>query len=173
MTRVLRETRSGGREPVRAGHRRAYNYIWGHQNLRETLERRCARLGYGLHRPLPFSGSDEAKALHSAGARRVAGGARERPACARVSISTHDPKFAAELACDGTLDATMIRYNAAHMGPRPTSSRICPNPVPAVTVSRRPAGRRCSAHRRVIHGSAFQRGRMLSLRLSIRRSTCP
>ena len=49
---------------------------------------------------------------------------RESGLVRAVSISTHDRKFAVQLAREGVLDAMMIRYNAAHRG---AETEIFPN----------------------------------------------
>jgi aryl-alcohol dehydrogenase-like predicted oxidoreductase len=93
----------------------AYNYIWGHQNLRRTLEKRLRQmktdyidvfhfLGVLKEREFPPRLRNEMLSLREEGMVRA------------ISISTHNRKFAGELASAGTLDAMMIRYNAAHRG---------------------------------------------------------
>ncbi len=112
--RVLRDVLRTNRDKyvVATG---AYNYIWAHQNLRRTLEKRLRQLRtdyidvfhfLGVMKPGEFAGrvQDELAALRSDS--RVRG----------VSISCHDRRFAGELAAQGALDALMIRYNAAHRG---------------------------------------------------------
>ena len=114
MIRVLRDVLRTNREKyvVATG---AYNYIWAHQNLRRTLEKRLRQLRtdyidvfhfLGVMKPGEFAGrvQDELAALRADS--RVRG----------VSISCHDRRFAGELAAAGALDALMIRYNAAHRG---------------------------------------------------------
>ena len=93
----------------------AYNLIWGHTNLRQTLERRLRQLRtdridvfqfLGVTRPRQFPERvrDELLRLRESGYVR------------QVAISTHDRKFAGTLAAEGALDVLMIRYNAAHRG---------------------------------------------------------
>jgi len=93
----------------------AYNYIWWHQDLRRTLERRLkqAQTDYidvfhflGIMKPGEFTPRvrEQLEAVRRSGLVRA------------VSVSCHDRKFAAELANEGTVDAIMIRYNAAHRG---------------------------------------------------------
>lgn len=114
MIGVLRDVLKGKRENfvVATG---AYNFIWGHQNLRQTLEKRLRQLGTDYIDVFHFLGvmkkkqfrdrvQEELQALRHDG--RVRG----------VSISCHDRKFTGELAAPGVLDALMIRYNAAHRG---------------------------------------------------------
>jgi aryl-alcohol dehydrogenase-like predicted oxidoreductase len=93
----------------------AYNYIFAAQNLRKTLEKRLkqTRAEYidvfhflGVTKPKDFTPKvrDQLQAIRESGLVRG------------VSISTHDRKFATQLAREGVLDAMMIRYNAAHRG---------------------------------------------------------
>jgi predicted aldo/keto reductase-like oxidoreductase len=131
MTGVLREVIPARREQyvLAAG---ACNYIWGHQNLRRTLEKRLrqTRAGYidvfhflGVTRPSHFTSRvrDELQAVRESGLVRA------------VSMSTHDRKFAIQLARDGVLDAMMIRYNAAHRGAETEIFPHLPASNPAVT----------------------------------------
>lgn len=93
----------------------AYNYLWGRQNLRRTLEKRLkqVRADYidvfhflGVVRPkdCPARVLDELRAL------------REEQKVRAIAISCHDRAFVGGLAAQGALDAVMIRYNAAHRG---------------------------------------------------------
>ena len=114
MVGVLREVVQRDREKyvVATG---AYNYIWGHQNLRRTLEKRLRQLRtdyidvfhfLGVMRPKEFTERvrDELAEL------------RADPRVRGVAISCHNRKFVGELAAQGALDAIMIRYDAAHRG---------------------------------------------------------
>jgi aryl-alcohol dehydrogenase-like predicted oxidoreductase len=109
----------------------AYNYIWGHQNLRKTLERRLrqTRTDYidifhflGVTKPAQFTPQvrEELQAVRESGLVRA------------VSISTHDRKFAVQLAREGVLDAMMIRYNAASRGAETEIFANLPESNPAV-----------------------------------------
>jgi aryl-alcohol dehydrogenase-like predicted oxidoreductase len=122
MTAVLREAIHAQRDRyvLATG---AYNYIFAHQNLRRTLEKRLrqTRAEYidvfhflGITKPRQFTPQvrDELQAVRESGLVRA------------VSISCHDRKFAVELAREGTIDAMMIRYNAAHRG---AETEIFPN----------------------------------------------
>lgn len=93
----------------------AYNFIWGHTNFRQTLERRLRQLHtdwidvfqfMGVMRPQQFPPRlrDELLRLRESGQVR------------QVAVSTHDRTFAGTLAAEGALDVLMIRYNAAHRG---------------------------------------------------------
>ena len=114
MTGVLRDAIRGRRDQyvLATG---AYNWILWHQPLRRTLERRLRQMRtdfidvfhfFGVTRRQHFTQRvrDELQAVRESGLVRG------------VSMSTHDRAFAAELARDGTLDAIMVRYNAAHRG---------------------------------------------------------
>ncbi len=114
MTRAIREMPRAQREQcvLATG---AYNLIVGHTNLRRTLEKRLRQTGadridvfhfLGVMKPKQFTPRvrEELQAVRESGLVRA------------VSMSCHDRKFAAQLAREGTLDAIMIRYNAAHRG---------------------------------------------------------
>ncbi len=122
MTGVLREAIGARRENfvLATG---AYNLIVAHQNLRRTLERRLrqVRTDYidvfhflGIMKPKEFTPRvrDELQAVRESGLVRA------------VAVSCHDRKFAVQLAREGTLDAIMIRYNAAHRG---AETEVFPN----------------------------------------------
>ena len=114
MTSVLRETIGSHRDRyvLATG---AYNWIVWHEPLRRTLERRLRQMRtdyidifhfYGVTRRKYFTPQvrDELQAVRESGLVRA------------VSISTHDRPLAAGLVHDGTLDAMMVRYNAASRG---------------------------------------------------------
>ena len=93
----------------------AYNYIWGHGNIRRTLERRLRKfhaeyldvflfLGVMNERQLPRQVLEEMARIRDEGKVRA------------IGISTHDRTLAGRLAQEGLLDVLMIRYNAAHRG---------------------------------------------------------
>ena len=92
-----------------------YNLIWGHTDVRRTLEKRLRQLGtdyidvflfLGVMKPedLPGSVLDDLRRLREEGVVRAAG------------LSTHDRKLAGRRAADGAVDVLMVRYNAAHRG---------------------------------------------------------
>ncbi|HWQ52281.1 MAG TPA: aldo/keto reductase [Bryobacteraceae bacterium] len=114
MTAVLRDVLSRNRERyvVATG---AYNYIWTWQNLRRALEKRLRQLRTDYIDVFHFLGVIRAKEMTP----RVwdeLNALREDRRVGAISISTHDRKFAGELASRGALDAMMVRYNAAHRG---------------------------------------------------------
>ena len=107
----------------------AYNYLICHQNLRRTLEKRLRQvktdhidlfhfLGVTKPKQLTPQVRDELAAVRASGLVRG------------VSLSTHDRRFAAQLARDGVVDAIMIRYNAAHRG---AETEIFPRLAPDAT----------------------------------------
>jgi aryl-alcohol dehydrogenase-like predicted oxidoreductase len=92
-----------------------YNWIYWHSNMRKVLEKRLKQLGseyidvfmfLGVMKPTQFPDRvyEEMVRLREEGKVRA------------IGISTHDRKFAGELAARGALDVLMIRYNAAHRG---------------------------------------------------------
>lgn len=114
MIRVLRSLNADQRAQVVIGTG-AYNWVWGRQNLKRTLEKRLRQLRtdyidvfhfLGIVRSKDFTPrvQDDLEAL------------RHDPRVRAVSVSCHDRKFAAQLAGDGVLDCLMARYNAAHRG---------------------------------------------------------
>ena len=114
MVKVLREALPRDREKyvVATG---AYNYIWTYQNLRRTLEKRLRQLRTDYIDVFHFLGVMKRKEFND----RVRDELAELRADSRVrgvAMSCHDRQLAGELAAQGTLDALMIRYNAAHRG---------------------------------------------------------
>jgi len=114
MMRVLKDLFQTRREDfvVATG---AYNFIIGHSDLRKTLEKRLRQLKteyidifmfMGVMKEKQFPGEllEEMQRLKEEGKVRA------------LAISTHDRKYAGQLAERGTLDALMVRYNAAHRG---------------------------------------------------------
>jgi predicted aldo/keto reductase-like oxidoreductase len=130
LTSVLRETMHGRREQF-ALATGGCNWILFHRPLLRTLERRLRQMRtdyidvfhyFGITRRKHFTQQvrDELQAVRESGLVRG------------VSISTHDRQFAAELAAEGTLDAVMIRYNAAHRGAEEDIFPYLPASNPAV-----------------------------------------
>jgi len=114
MTRTLREVMRGRREEfvIATG---PYNLIIGHTSIRKTLERRLRQfqtdyidaflfLGVMKEKQFPMDVRDELLQLKEEGLVR------------RVGMSCHDRVFAGRLAAEGSMDAFMVRYNAAHPG---------------------------------------------------------
>lgn len=111
---VLRDVMKSKRENfvVATG---AYNLLYGHPNLRRTLEKRLRQLGtdyidvflfLGVLKPKHF-GEREIEELYRF---------REEGKIGHVGISCHDRKYLGQLADTGTIDTLMLRYNAAHRG---------------------------------------------------------
>ena len=109
----------------------AYNYIWGHQNLRRTLEKRLRQIRTDYIDVFHFLGVTR-RAHFTPQVREELQAVRESGLVRAVSISTHDRKFAVELAREGVLDAMMIRYNAAHRGAETEIFPHLPESNPAV-----------------------------------------
>ena len=130
MTAVLREEISPRRDRyvLATG---AYNFIWGHQNLRRTLEKRLRQTGADYIDLFHFLGVTKRHHLTSQ-VRDELQAVRESGLVRGVSISTHDRPFAVELAREGVLDGMMIRYNAAHRGAETEIFPHLPESDPAV-----------------------------------------
>ena len=114
MTAVLRDVLHRDRERyvVATG---AYNYIWTHQNLRKTLEKRLRQLRTDYIDVFHFLGVTKREHL-TPRVRAELEEIRHDPRVRAVSVSIHDRALAGELAAAGALDALMVRYNAAHRG---------------------------------------------------------
>lgn len=130
MTGVLREAIHARREQyvLATG---AYNYIFAHQNLRRTLEKRLRQTRAGYIDIFHFLGVTNRKQF-TPRVREELQAVRESGLVRAVSMSTHDRKFAVELAREGVLDAMMIRYNAAHRGAETEIFPRLPESNPAV-----------------------------------------
>jgi len=114
MIRGLRDVTRTRRESIVLATG-AYNLIWGHPNLRRTLEKRLRQfatdyidlfLFMGVMKPAecPDEVLEEMVRFRQEGKVRS------------VGLSTHDRKFAGQLATRNAVDVLMIRYNAAHRG---------------------------------------------------------
>ncbi len=93
----------------------AYNYVWGRQNFRRTLEKRLRQLRtdyldlflfLGVMQPEQFAPRD-LEALQAL---------REDSRVRAVGCSIHHRRYAGQLAAAGAVDVLMVRYNAAHRG---------------------------------------------------------
>lgn len=126
MTKVLPDAIRSRREQfvLATG---AYNYIWGHQNLSRTLESRLRQMKTDYIDLFHFLGVTRRKHFTQK-VRDELQAVRESGLVRGVSISTHDRPFAASLLRDGTLDAAMVRYNAAH---RNAETEIFPHLPPS------------------------------------------
>jgi aryl-alcohol dehydrogenase-like predicted oxidoreductase len=114
MVRALRDIMATRRDDVILATG-AYNYVFGHSNIRKACEKRLRQystdhldvlmfLGVMKEKEFPDDVLEEMVQLRSEGKARW------------IGISTHDRKFAGRLAEQGVLDLLMIRYNAAHRG---------------------------------------------------------
>jgi aryl-alcohol dehydrogenase-like predicted oxidoreductase len=114
MTKTLRDIFKTNREKylVATG---AYNLILGHPNLRRTLEKRLRQLGTDYIDTFLYLGVMKEKHLTPQIIEEFHR-FREEGKVRTVGMSCHDRKFAGRLAVEGTFDAFMIRYNAAHRG---------------------------------------------------------
>lgn len=114
MTGVLKEVLRHDRERyvVATG---AYNLLIGYPNLRRTLEKRLRQLNTDHIDIFMFLGVMKGNDFPERTREELIRLREEGKVCA-IGISTHDRKFAGQLAQDGSLDVMMIRYNAAHRG---------------------------------------------------------
>lgn len=112
MVKTLREVlpRERERYVVATG---AYNYIWGAQDIRRTLEKRLRQLRTDYIDVFQFLGIMKPKE-YTDRVRRDLEALRGDPRVRAIGVSIHDRKFAGQLAAAGAVDALMIRYNAAH-----------------------------------------------------------
>ncbi len=114
MTKTLREEFKTKREKlvVSTG---AYNLLIGHPNLRRTLEKRLRQLGTDYIDVFLFLGVTKSKHIGEKELdemRRF----REEGKVRAIGMSCHDRKLIGKLVAEGTIDVTMMRYNAAHRG---------------------------------------------------------
>jgi aryl-alcohol dehydrogenase-like predicted oxidoreductase len=93
----------------------AYNYLFGYQNLRKTLERRLRQFRTDYIDAFLFLGVTRKKEFPEK-AREELVRLREEGKIHAIGMSCHDRAFAGSLAAQGALDVLMIRYNAAHRG---------------------------------------------------------
>ena len=92
-----------------------YNFIWGHQNFRKTLEKRLRQLGTDYLDIFLFLGVMKEKQFPPA-LRDELHKLRDEGKIKAVGCSTHDRTFAGRLLADDEIDVIMMRYNAAHPG---------------------------------------------------------
>lgn len=114
LTGVMRDVlkRNRDRFVVATG---VYNFIFGYQNIRRTLEKRLRQFGTDYIDVFLFLGVTKKKDFPEP-AREELYRLRDEGKVRAVGMSTHDRKFAGTLAQQGVLDVMMIRYNAAHRG---------------------------------------------------------
>ncbi len=114
MIGVLREELKRHRERyvVATG---AYNLLFGHPNLRRTLEKRLRQLQTEYIDLFLFLGVTKGRQFNERD-REELRRFKEEGKVRCIGMSSHDRAFAGELAAQGALDVIMIRYNAAHRG---------------------------------------------------------
>jgi len=93
----------------------AGTYLLFYQNLRRALERRLRQLNTDYIDIFLFLGITKEKYFPPK-ARDELIRLREEGKVRAIGVSTHDRKFAGQLAQEGIMDSLMIRYNAAHRG---------------------------------------------------------
>ena len=93
----------------------AYNWIWWRNDFRRTLEKRLRQLRTDYIDVFHFLGVTRAGDFPPR-LREELARLKESGQVRAISMSTHDRKFAGQLAAEGALDAMMVRYNAAHRG---------------------------------------------------------
>jgi aryl-alcohol dehydrogenase-like predicted oxidoreductase len=114
MVRSLREIMKTRRDRIILATG-AYNYIFGHSDLRRVLEKRLRQYGTDHIDVFMFLGVMKARQLPDSVMEQMLRFKEEGKARA-IGISTHDRNLAGGLATQGALDVLMIRYNAAHRG---------------------------------------------------------
>jgi aryl-alcohol dehydrogenase-like predicted oxidoreductase len=114
MTRTLRGITPSERDRlvIATG---AYNYVWAAQNVRRAFEKRLRQfktdyidifLFMGVMKPGEFRPEVEAELMKL----------KDEGKVRAIGVSCHDRRFLGTLATKGTLNALMLRYNAAHRG---------------------------------------------------------
>ena len=93
----------------------AYNLLWGHPNLRRTLEKRLRQLRTDTLDIFLFLGV-MGKETYLDRVLEEMGRFRDEGKVRAIGVSIHHRKLAGSLAARGAVDALMMRYNAAHRG---------------------------------------------------------
>ncbi|TKJ39106.1 hypothetical protein CEE37_11845 [candidate division LCP-89 bacterium B3_LCP] len=114
VVKVVRDVIKSGRDKVVIATG-AYNLLLGHPNLRRTLEKRLRQFSTDYIDVFLFLGITKPKHLTDHVLEEL-NKFRQEGKIRATGISTHNRKFAGELASKGLLDLFMIRYNAAHRG---------------------------------------------------------
>jgi len=114
MVKALREVMKTRREKIVLATG-AYNFILSYSSPRKAVEKRLRQFGTEYLDVLMFLGVMKPKELPSRVLDEMVK-LREEGKARWIGISTHDRKFAGQLAREGVLDVLMIRYNAAHRG---------------------------------------------------------
>ncbi len=114
MVKALRDVMKTRREKIVLATG-AYNWILTYTSPRKALEKRLRQFGTGYLDVLMFLGVMKPKELPARVLDEMVK-LREEGKTRWIGISTHDRKFAGQLAREGILDVLMVRYNAAHRG---------------------------------------------------------
>jgi aryl-alcohol dehydrogenase-like predicted oxidoreductase len=114
MTAAMREILKNSRDRIVLATG-PYNLVFGHPNLRRSLEKRLRQFGTDRIDLFLFLGVLNEKEFPEK-AREELYRFKEEGKIRAVGISTHNRSFAGRLAAEGALDVFMIRYNAAHRG---------------------------------------------------------
>ena len=114
MIKMLKEALPGNRDRIVVATG-IYNFILGHPNPRRTLEKRLRQLGtdyidlflfLGVLSPKHFPDELMEELIRF----------REEGKVRAIGLSSHDRRFAGQLAQNDEVDVLMIRYNAAYRG---------------------------------------------------------
>jgi aryl-alcohol dehydrogenase-like predicted oxidoreductase len=114
MTRAMRACLPGRREKI-VLVTGAYNFVWTAQNVRKAFEKRLRQFGtdyidvflfLGVMKPAEFTPAVREGLLRL----------KEEGKVRAIGLSCHDRRFLGSLAREGSVDAMMLRYNAAHRG---------------------------------------------------------
>ena len=114
MTHTLRDLFPARRQDVIVATG-AYNLIWGHMNLRKSLEKRLKQLHTDYLDVFMFLGVLKRTQYNDAITEELIR-FREEGKVRAIGLSCHDRKFLGELADKGDHDVLMLRYSAAHRG---------------------------------------------------------
>ena len=93
----------------------AYNLLYGHPNLRRTLEKRLRQFKTDCIDVFLFLGVMKEKQMKDHVFEELSK-FREEGKIRAMGLSCHDRKFLGNIADEGRADVLMLRYNAAHPG---------------------------------------------------------
>lgn len=93
----------------------AYNLIYGHPDLRRTLEKRLRQFNTDYIDCFLFLGVIKPKQMKD-DVFSVLYKMREEGKIRAMGLSCHNRKFTGQLCSEGRIDVAMMRYNAAHPG---------------------------------------------------------
>ena len=114
MVKVMRDLTKVNRDKyvIATG---AYNLIYGHPNLRRTLEKRLRQFKTDCIDVFLFLGVMKEKQMQDHVFEELYK-FREEGKIRAMGLSCHDRKFLGRIAEEGKSDVLMLRYNAAHPG---------------------------------------------------------